>query len=149
VLAEGELALVVKKRAHKITRDRVNEYILGYTIANDLSGRDSPLELVPPAVKKGSDGFLPLGPSLLLDPNRRDFDIQTFLNGSLVQSGNTSKMIFGIEDCLFHISSVITLEAGDVISLGTPPPKPKLEAGDEACITISGIGTLTNRVRST
>jgi 2-keto-4-pentenoate hydratase/2-oxohepta-3-ene-1,7-dioic acid hydratase in catechol pathway len=145
-VAEGELAVVMGKRAKALKPEDVGSYILGYTIANDLSGRDSWLEKVPAAVKKGSDGFLPIGPFLNLDAKLRDFCIVTTVNGTPAQSGNTGSMIFGIRECIAHISSVMTLEPGDVVCMGTPPPKPTLSPGDVVSITISEIGTLTNRV---
>jgi 2-keto-4-pentenoate hydratase/2-oxohepta-3-ene-1,7-dioic acid hydratase in catechol pathway len=144
VLAEGELAVVMRTRVKCVAPEDVQAQILGYTIANDLSGRDSTLEVVPAAMKKGCDGFLPLGPYMSLDPTLRDFDIGTNVDGERVQTGNTKDMIFGIAACISFISEVMTLEPYDVICMGTPPPKPKARPGSRIQITISELGTLDN-----
>jgi len=148
VLAEGELALVIGKRTRNVNVSEARACILGFTIANDLSGRDSVLDNLPPAFKKGSDGFLPLGPYVRLGSDAKGFQITTVVNGAVMQSGNTRDMIFEACECLSHVSMFMTLEPGDIISLGTPPPKPRLVPGDTVSVAIDGIGTLTTFVRS-
>ncbi|MDJ0848102.1 MAG: fumarylacetoacetate hydrolase family protein [Myxococcota bacterium] len=147
VLAEGELGVVIGKRARDVRAEEVEDHILGYTIVNDLSGRDSTLPVVSNFAKKSSDGFLPLGPALLLDSRLRSFSIETFVNGELVLRGNTGEMIHTIPECLAFITRFATLEPGDVVSTGTPLPKHKLHPGDEVRIAIDGIGVLANRIR--
>jgi 2-keto-4-pentenoate hydratase/2-oxohepta-3-ene-1,7-dioic acid hydratase in catechol pathway len=146
VLSEGELGVVIKKQARNVRAEDAEDYILGYTIVNDLSGRDSTLPVVSNFLKKSNDGFLPLGPGLLLDPTPRDFQIDTFVNDELVLTGNTRDMIHTIPECIAFITRFATLEQGDVISTGTPMPKPKLHPGDEVRIDIDGIGVLVNRI---
>ena len=145
-LAEGELGVVLREGGRNVSRLQAADLILGYTIVNDLSGRDPTLEVVPPAAKKSADTFAPMGPYLNLDPTLRTFDILTRKNGEDVQRGNTRDLIFDIAECLSFISTIVTLEPFDVIAMGTPPPKPKLVAGDEVSVAISGLGTLTNWV---
>jgi 2-keto-4-pentenoate hydratase/2-oxohepta-3-ene-1,7-dioic acid hydratase in catechol pathway len=147
VLAEGELGVVLRRRCKDLREADVADAILGYTIVNDLSGRDSFLEVVPAAVQKSADGFAPLGPYVLLRPELRAFAIETRRNGEVVQRGSTADLLFGIVECLCYVTSIMTLEPLDVLATGTPPPKPKLVAGDEVSVTIDGIGTLTNVVR--
>lgn len=146
VVAEGELGLVLKRRCRKLTPAEVPGVILGWTIVNDLSGRESSLSVVPPAVKKSSDGFAPMGPYLDLDPSIRPFTITTRRNGEVVQHGSTAALRFGVVDCLVYISSIMTLEPYDIVALGTPPPKPFLTPGDEVVVEIEGIGRLVNRI---
>jgi 2-keto-4-pentenoate hydratase/2-oxohepta-3-ene-1,7-dioic acid hydratase in catechol pathway len=146
VLAEGELAVVIKARAKNLTPATAAAAILGYSIINDLSGRDSTLAVVPPAAKKSADGFAPLGPWLDLAAELRHFTIRTTRNGEVVQEGSTRDLLFSVVECLCHITSILTLEPSDVVAMGTPPPKPKLVPGDEVSVTLSGLGTLTNRI---
>jgi 2-keto-4-pentenoate hydratase/2-oxohepta-3-ene-1,7-dioic acid hydratase in catechol pathway len=146
VVAEGELGLVLKRRCRHLDPHEVPDVILGWTIVNDLSGRHSSLSVVPPAVKKSSDGFAPMGPYVNLDPTIRPFTITTRRNGEIVQHGSTDDLRFGVVDCLVYISSIMTLESYDVVALGTPPPKPPLMPGDEVTIEINGIGRLANRI---
>ena len=148
VLVEGELGVVIKKQARNLKPSEVQDVILGYTIVNDFSGRDSYLEKVPAAVKKSSDGFAPMGPFLNLDPQLRDFEINTFIDGQKVQSGNTKDMLSNIVQCLCYITSIMTLEPFDVVSTGTPTPKPKLWPGQTVQVKISELGTLENSLEA-
>jgi 2-keto-4-pentenoate hydratase/2-oxohepta-3-ene-1,7-dioic acid hydratase in catechol pathway len=146
VVAEGELGVVIRRRCHNLRPEEVQAVILGWTVVNDLSGRDSTLSVVPPAVKKSADGFAPMGPYLSLDPVIRSFSLTTWRNGEVVQRGSTADLRFGVVECLVHISSIMTLEPYDVVALGTPPPKPSLIPGDEVTVEIDGIGRLVNRI---
>jgi len=146
VAAEGEVGVVVRSRCRDLCPEDVPEVILGWTVVNDLSGRDSTLSVVPPAVKKSADGFAPMGPYLNLDPTIRPFGLITWRNGEMVQRGSTVDIRFSVVDCLVYVSSIITLEPYDVVALGTPPPKPALRPGDEVTVEVEGIGRLTNRI---
>jgi 2-keto-4-pentenoate hydratase/2-oxohepta-3-ene-1,7-dioic acid hydratase in catechol pathway len=146
VVAEGELAVVIRRRCHRLRPEEVQSVILGWTVVNDLSGRDSTLSVVPPAVKKSADGFAPMGPYMNLDPQIRPFRLTTWRNGEMVQEGSTTDLRFGVVECLVHISSIMTLEPYDIVALGTPPPKPSLVPGDEVAVEIDGIGRLVNRI---
>lgn len=146
VVAEGELGVVVKRRCHNLRPEEVPAIILGWTVVNDLSGRDSTLQVVPPAVKKSADGFAPMGPYLNLDASIRPFRLTSWRNGNVVQQGSTSVLRFGVVDCLVYVSSIMTLEPYDVVALGTPPPKPPLVPGDEIAVEIGEIGRLVNRI---
>jgi len=146
VLAEGELGVVLRRRCRELTPDEVPAAILGWTVVNDLSGRDSILRVVPPAAKKSADGFAPIGPYLNLDSTIRPFTLTTRRNGAVVQQGTTAAMRFDVVQCLVYLSSVMTLEPYDIVALGTPPPKPALVPGDEVAVEIEGIGRLVNRI---
>lgn len=149
VAAEGELGVVVRRRCKNLTKAEAADAILGWTIVNDLSGRESSLAAIPPAVKKSADGFAPMGPYVNLDPTTRPFELTTWRNGALVQKGTTESLRFDVLTCLMYVSSIMTLEPYDVLALGTPPPKPLLQVGDEVAVTIAGIGTLINRIGAT
>jgi len=146
VVAEGELGVVVRRRCRNLTPDEVPGAILGWTVINDLSGRDSTLRVVPPAVKKSADGFAPMGPYMNLDASIRTFTLTTRRNGEVVQRGTTASLRFDVVECLVYVSSIMTLEPYDVLALGTPPPKPALVPGDEVAVEIEGIGRLVNRI---
>lgn len=146
VVAEGEVGVVVKTRSRHLRPEEVPGAILGWTIVNDLSGRDSTLSVVPPAVKKSADGFAPMGPYVNLDPTIRPFALTTWRNGEVVQQGSTADLRFGVVDCLVYVSSIMTLEPYDIVALGTPPPKPSVVSGDEVAIEVGGIGRLANRI---
>lgn len=145
-VAEGEVGIIVRRRCRNLAAQEVQSAILGWTVVNDLSGRDSILKVVPPAVKKSADGFAPMGPYVNLDPTIRPFSLTTWRNGEVVQQGSTADLRFGVVDCLVYVSSIMTLEPYDIVALGTPPPKPSVVSGDEVAIEVSGIGRLANRI---
>ena len=146
VAAEGELGVVIGRRCKDLKAADVPKVILGWTVINDLSGRDSTLRVVPPAIKKSADGFAPMGPYLNLDPRIRRFELRTWRNGKVVQQGTTASLRFDVIACLVYVSSIMTLEPYDILALGTPPPKPLLVPGDEVAVEIDGIGRLVNRI---
>jgi len=146
ILAEGELGVVIGKTAKNLRKEQVKDVILGYTIVNDLSGRDSALATVSNFVKKSCDGFLPLGPGILLSSSIRHFEIKTTINEKVCQQGHTENLLYSIEECLEFITSFATLEPGDVVSMGTPTPKPSLLPGDTVEVEIDGIGKLVNTI---
>ena len=144
---EGELALVIKKRAiHLREEDDVEDYILGYTCFNDVTARDLQQKDVQFTRAKSFDTFAAVGPciSTEVDPDR--VRIKTFLNGKLRQSGNTKNMIFSVPYLVRFISNIMTLNAGDIITTGTPAGIGPMKAGDRVDVQIEGIGTLSNRI---
>jgi 2-keto-4-pentenoate hydratase/2-oxohepta-3-ene-1,7-dioic acid hydratase in catechol pathway len=147
VLAEGEIAVVIGKKAKGLSTNDVAEHVLGYTLSNDLSGRDSNLDPVPSLLKKGCDGFLPVGPWIRTDLDPVTLKIETFVNGVRVQAGAGKDMRFSVADVVSFVSLAITLEPGDLISLGAPSPKPRLLPGDTVEVRVDGLGCLRNRIR--
>lgn len=143
---EGELAIVIKKECRNITPGQANEYILGYTCANDVTARDLQPKNGQWTVAKSFDTFLPLGPVITdeIDPNNSN--IRTYLNGKPVQSSNTSNFIFPVENLVSYISSIMTLKPFDVIITGTPSGIGPMKQGDVVEVEIEGIGVLTNFV---
>jgi 2-keto-4-pentenoate hydratase/2-oxohepta-3-ene-1,7-dioic acid hydratase in catechol pathway len=145
---EGELAVVIGRICRDVAADRVGDVIYGYTIGNDVTARDLQRGDVQFTRGKGFDSFCPLGPWIETELDITDLRVQTHLNGDLVQDGTTKDLIFDIPTLVAHVSSVMTLLPGDVILTGTPEGVGPMQPGDEVDVTISGIGTLTNKVVS-
>jgi len=145
---EGELAVVVGQRAHKLTSaDNNREYVLGYTLANDVTARDLQKPDGQWTRAKGFDTFCPLGPwvSDELDPEV-GLEIETRVNNEVKQKGNTRDFIFGLQALFEYITSVMTLEPGDLILTGTPAGVGPVVAGDLMEVSMTGLGVLKNMV---
>ncbi|MCU1283778.1 MAG: fumarylacetoacetate hydrolase family protein [Acidobacteriales bacterium] len=145
---EGELALIIAKRCSKLTEtDDIRQYIRGYTCANDVTARDLQKKDSQWTRAKGFDTFCPVGPIVTDEIDVvAGVDVSTTLNGEVKQRGNTREFIFGLDVVLRFISAAITLEPGDLILTGTPAGVSPMKSGDVVEVTISGIGTLLNRV---
>ncbi len=144
---EGELALVIKKKASRLSdEDDVFAHILGYTCLNDVSARDLQDKDGQWTRAKSFDTFAPLGPCIATDLDPSHLKLKTFLNGKLRQSGNTRNFIFPIPYLLRYITQVMTLEPGDVVTTGTPAGIGPMNPGDRVEVQIEGIGTLSNTV---
>jgi 2-keto-4-pentenoate hydratase/2-oxohepta-3-ene-1,7-dioic acid hydratase in catechol pathway len=143
---EGELAVVVGRICRDVPPDRVGEVIYGYTVGNDVTARDLQRGDVQFTRAKGFDSFCPLGPWVETELDTSDLRVTTHLNGDLKQDGSTKDMIFDVPTLIAYVSSVMTLLPGDVILTGTPEGVGPMDVGDEVEVTISGIGSLTNRV---
>ncbi|MFO7670244.1 MAG: fumarylacetoacetate hydrolase family protein [Bacteroidales bacterium] len=143
---EAELAVVIGKRGKWIEPGNVDKCILGYTIANDVSARDLQYKDGQWTRAKGFDTFCPLGPWFETELDPSDLMISCRVNGELRQMSSTKEMIFPVSQLVSYISSIMTLEPGDVILTGTPAGVDKLEAGDNVEISIEGIGSLINPV---
>ena len=145
---EGELGVVIGRRCHALRdEDDVRSYILGYTCVNDVTARDLQNTDGQWTRAKGFDTFCPLGPVIAngIDP-WRGVRIETRLNGERRQSGTTSDFIFPLDVILRYITSIMTLEPGDVIATGTPAGVSPMQPGDVVEVTVEGLGTLTNPV---
>ena len=156
---EGELAVVIGRRSRHLTPANALDYVLGYTIVNDVSDRH--LQLWgggQVTIGKGIDTFCPLGPAVVLKdeiPDTTRLRIRTTVNGEMRQDSNTGNMTFSVVDILVFITRFITLEVGDVVSTGTPggvgfikDPPVFLQPGDEVVVEIESIGRLRNCVVS-
>ncbi len=144
---EGELAIVIAKRASKIEAANVADYILGYTCANDISVRD--LQKNGPWLRaKGMDSFLPIGPRIVTDLDPSDVALEVRVNGETRQTGRTSQFLFSIAEVLAFITRDITLEEHDLVLTGTPAGVGNLAPGDSVEVEIAGIGILRNPVVS-
>lgn len=157
---ECELAVILKKECYNVTKAAAMEYVLGFTCANDVSARDWQSQYGGGQWCRGKTfaTFCPLGPCILtVDEVQAPIalDIQTTINGQIMQDCNTSDMIFDIPTIIEFLSGSTRLAPGTVILTGTPhgvgfakkPPR-FLQPGDEVCVTIERIGELTNPVLS-
>jgi 2-keto-4-pentenoate hydratase/2-oxohepta-3-ene-1,7-dioic acid hydratase in catechol pathway len=143
---EGELAIVIGRICRDLPKERVNEVIFGYTVANDVTARDLQKSDGQWARAKGYDTFCPLGPWISTELDASDLRVSTELNGEPKQDGRTSQFIFDIPEVLAYITSFTTLLPGDVVLTGTPAGVGPMLPGDEVSVSVEGIGTLTNKV---
>ncbi|MGH9628189.1 MAG: fumarylacetoacetate hydrolase family protein [Bryobacteraceae bacterium] len=153
---EAEFAFVIGKGGRHIPGDKWREHVFGYTIVNDVSARDFQMATTQWLMGKTFDTFAPMGPCIVTADEIEDphaLDIKMTISGKVLQDSNTRHLIFRIPDLIAYLSSVFTLEPGDIVSTGTPagvglghkPPR-WLKAGDECVITVQGIGELRNPV---
>ncbi len=145
---EGELAVVIGRLARYVRAEEAGRYILGHTIANDVTLRDLQKPDEQWARAKGFDGSCPLGPWIETDLDPSDVFIQTRLNGEPRQQATTADMVFGVATLIESITSFMTLLPGDVIITGTPEGTGRLESGDLVEVDVDGIGVLANPVAS-
>lgn len=152
---EVELAAVIGRTAKDLNEDEVDDYIAGYTVLNDVSGRNAQFSDGQFFRGKSYDTFSPMGPTLVAggDFNPNGVDVELRVDGETKQSSNTHQFIFDISELVSYISANMTLEPGDVISTGTPggvgifrDPVDLLKPGQTCEAEIEGIGTLTNPV---
>jgi len=153
---EGELAIIIGKRAQNVAASEALDYIFGYSILNDVSARDFQFLGSQWTSGKGFDTFAPTGPVIVTRdqiPDTSNLSIKTWVNGELRQDGNTKDMIFSIPEIIHHVSMVMTLEPCDIIATGTPSgvgmamkPQVWLKDGDDVRIEIEPIGVLNNTV---
>jgi 2-keto-4-pentenoate hydratase/2-oxohepta-3-ene-1,7-dioic acid hydratase in catechol pathway len=155
---EAELAVIISKKMKNVSKDKVPEYIYGYTVMNDITARDCQKSDGQWFRSKSFDTFAPIGPEIILKedlPDAQNLTLKSYVNGELRQNSNTSDMIFKINELISFISMSQTLERGDLISTGTPAgvgifmkEKKLLRPGDEIVCEIEKIGVLINKVKA-
>ena len=143
---EGELAIVIGKRARNIRADAWRDVVQGFTCANDVTARDLQKKDVQFTRAKSFDTFCPLGPRIETELDPSDLAITTRVNGVVKQQSRTSMMIFKCGTIVEFVTAVMTLEPGDVILTGTPAGVGPLASGDTVEVEIEGIGVLRNVV---
>lgn len=155
---EAEVAFVIGRRASNVAPGDALAHVAGYTLLNDLSARD--LQFATPQWMAGKvfDGSAPCGPALVTPDEAGSHDeigIELRLNGKVMQSSSTADLIFGVPDLVSHLSSLMTLEPGDIVSTGTPSgvgsvrdPKVWLRDGDEVVVSSPSLGELTTTIRA-
>lgn len=141
---EGELAIVIGKKAKQVRAENYADYIFGYTIGNDVAARDVQWADGQWARAKGYDTFCPLGPWIDTEIDPHSLEIETFVDGELRRKGNTSELVHKIPEIIEFASGVWTLLPGDVILTGTPAGLGGFLDGQRVDITIEGLGTLSN-----
>jgi acylpyruvate hydrolase len=155
---EGELAVVIGRRARRVAAADALDFVAGYTVANDVSARDFQGRRGQHFLGKSCDTFAPLGPALVTCdevPDPQELGIETRVSGEMLQSARTGEMIFPIAELVAFVTRLMTLEPGDVLLTGTPagvgqarrPPR-WLRDGDVVEISIEKVGRLHNYVRS-
>jgi len=148
---EVELGAVIGTACKYVSEEEALDYVAGYFIANDVSERHFQAKLTGQWTKgKSCDTFGPIGPWLVTSdevPDPQNLDMSLDVNGKRMQTGNTSTMIFTVAQCISHLSQLMTLHPGDVISTGTPPgvglgmkPPVFLKSGDVMDVRIAGLG---------
>jgi 2-keto-4-pentenoate hydratase/2-oxohepta-3-ene-1,7-dioic acid hydratase in catechol pathway len=153
---EVELAVVISKKGKYVANADAMDYVFGYTVINDISARDCRRE-GQWIVSKGQDTFAPMGPILVTKDeieNPHNLNLSLKVNGVEKQNSNTKFLLFNIHDLIEDLSTVFTLEAGDIIATGTPAgvgagrnPQEWLHDGDVVEATVEGIGTIVNTVK--
>ncbi|WP_117236891.1 fumarylacetoacetate hydrolase family protein [Thermus sediminis] len=146
---EVELAVVVGRPMKRVREKEALDYVLGYTIANDLVARDFVRDTFRPPIRaKGRDTFLPLGPFLVVEEveDPQDLWLRAYVNGELRQEGHTSRMLFSVSELLAFISEFMTLEPLDVLLTGTPKGVSRVRPGDVMRLEIEGLGALENPI---
>lgn len=144
---EVELVAVIGRRARHVSTEDALDYVLGYTIGNDVTARDMQETTQQWTVCKGFDSFAPIGPWIEtnLDP-RQGLDVSSWVNGQRRQHSNTKHLIFDVPYLVSWLSQVMTLEPGDVIFTGTPSGIGPVNPGDVMEMRIQGIGSLFNPI---
>lgn len=155
---EAELAVVIGKPGSHILPTEWEQYVFGYTILNDVSARGVQLATSQWTLGKSFPGFTPLGPWIVTSdeiPDPHALDIRLTLSGEVMQRANTRDLIFKIPQLIEYISSIVPLQAGDIISTGTPPgvglgrtPQRWLRPDEEMVIEVERIGLLRNHTRA-
>jgi 2-keto-4-pentenoate hydratase/2-oxohepta-3-ene-1,7-dioic acid hydratase in catechol pathway len=143
---EGELGIVMGKRAKNVSEAEALKYVLGCTIVNDVSARDYHGQDKSFARSKGVDTFCPFGPCIVTGLNPDNLKIETRLNGKTVQSSNTSDLLFNVSQLISFVSKYMTLTPGDLIATGTPGGVGALKRGDVIEVEVESIGVLKNVV---
>ena len=143
---EGEVALVIGKRARHVAVEHALAHVAGITAFNDVSARDWQKRDGQWARAKGCDTFAPFGPVIALGASPLDVAFELRVNGEVRQRARTSTMHFGPAFLVHHLSRYMTLEPGDVIATGTPAGIAPIVAGDRVEVEVEGVGVLTNTV---
>lgn len=153
---ECELAVIISKKGKYVPKSEVLDYVFGYTVINDISARDCRRE-GQWIVSKGQDTFAPMGPVIVTKDeieNPHNLNLSLKVNGVEKQNSNTKFMLFNINDLIEDLSTVFTLEAGDIIATGTPAgvgagrdPQEWMYDGDVVEATVEGIGTIVNTIK--
>jgi 2-keto-4-pentenoate hydratase/2-oxohepta-3-ene-1,7-dioic acid hydratase in catechol pathway len=144
---EAELVIIIGKRGRNVTPEAAKEYIFGYTIGNDVTARDLQKTDGQWTRAKGFDTFCSFGPWIDTEFDPSDAVVTCRVNGQMRQMASTRDMVFNVSTLIAYISSVMTLEPGDIIFTGTPAGVGELKNGDVVDVEIEGLGKLSNPVK--
>jgi len=143
---EGELGVVIKKSAWRLSIEKAGDYVLGYTCFNDVTARDLQTKDKQWTRGKSFNTFAAVGPCIETELDPGNIVLETYLNGELKQRANTNDLIFGIPELVSFISDIMTLLPGDIIATGTTSGIGPMSPGDTIEIKIAPIGILRNHV---
>ena len=146
VAYEGEMGIVIGKKAKNVKESEGMSYVFGCTVVNDVSARDYYLQDKSFARSKGVDTFCPFGPYIVTGLSPDNLKIETRLNGKTVQSSYTNDLLFNVPQLISFIARYMTLMPGDLIATGTPGGVGELNKGDVIEVEVEGIGVLKNFV---
>ncbi len=144
---EAELGVVIGRTCRNVSESEARDFILGYTLVNDVTARDLQRKDVQFTRGKGFDTFCPVGPWVDTEFEPDAQRISLTVNGELRQDGHLDQMIFKVPALVSYVSKIMTLERGDIIATGTPSGVGPLVPGDIVVVSIDGLGSLTNTVR--
>lgn len=145
---EGEMGVVIARRARRVMAASAMDHVLGITCANDVSARNYQRQDGQWTRAKGFDTFAPLGPWIAIGLDPRGLAVECRVNGETRQRGDTADLLFEVPFLIQHISHIMTLEPGDVIMTGTPAGVAPIVAGDVVEVEVEGVGVLENRVEA-
>lgn len=141
---ESEMAVVIKRRASRVSAAKAMDYVLGVTCLNDVTARELQVKDVQYTRAKGFDTFAPIGPCIAVGLDPSNLAIEGAVNGETKQSSNTNQLIFPVPELVAFVSRFCTLEPGDIITTGTPSGVGPLKPGDRVIVKVEGVGTLSN-----
>ncbi len=145
---EGELGVVIGRRARNVKSSDAADYILGYTCVNDVTARDLQRKDGQWTRGKGFDTFCPVGPCIVPrdEVELASLRVRTFVDGEKKQDASITEMMFSVDDIIAYVSAFMTLEPGDLIATGTPSGVGPLQPGSQVRIEIDGVGVLENTI---
>jgi 2-keto-4-pentenoate hydratase/2-oxohepta-3-ene-1,7-dioic acid hydratase in catechol pathway len=146
---EGELVVVIGKKAQNVSVSDAPKYIFGVTAGNDISERDWQRADLQWVRAKASDTFGPVGPAIVTGLDYNDLLVQTRVNGEVRQKESSKDLVFGVDQIVSYVSKYVTLLPGDIIFTGTPQSTKAMKPGDVVEVEIEGVGILRNTVVST
>ena len=141
---EAEMAVVIGKRASKVSEASAMDYVLGITCLNDVTARELQARDVQYSRAKGFDTFCPIGPCIAVGLNPSELGVEGWVNGERRHFSNTRELIFTVPFLVAHVSRFMTLNPGDVITTGTPSGVGSLTPGDRVMVKVEGVGSLSN-----
>ncbi|WP_250562034.1 fumarylacetoacetate hydrolase family protein [Sphaerisporangium fuscum] len=144
---EGEIAIIIGTRAHRVPPERALDHVAGYTAANDFGVYDfKHADLGSNLRAKGQDGYTPVGPAILTGADPAKLRLRTYVNGEIVQDAGTGELLFGFDLLIADLSRMMTLEPGDLILTGTPAGSTVVHPGDVVEVELEGAGRLRNEI---
>ena len=141
---EAEMAVVMGRRASRVPAGQAMDYVLGITCLNDVTARELQVKDVQYTRAKGFDTFAPIGPCIAVGLDPSNLAIEGWVNADKRQSSNTNQLIFPVPELVAFVTRFCTLEAGDIITTGTPSGVGPLAPGDRVMVKLEGVGTLSN-----